>query len=237
MIKRIVNHIISTLKGFDYKIDDRIPSGYLVSLIMGRLIMLVNGYLSRIDHGGMLFLSPSARVKARTRLKTGKGVTIGPYTYIDALSANGIRLGNNVSLGRNTRIEGTGNLKCIGRGLIAKDNVGLGSDCFYGCAGGIEIGQDTIIGNFVSFHSENHLFSNPDVPVRLQGVSHHGIYVGRDCWIGAKTTVLDGAYIEQGCIIAAGSVVKAGRYKAYGVYAGVPAKLVKWRKEAITHAE
>jgi len=91
------------------------------------------------------------------------------------------------------------------------------------------IGDDTIVGNFVSFHSENHNYDRSDVPIRLQGVNHSGINVGSNCWIGAKSTILDGAVIHNGCIIAAGAVVRAGVYAANGIYGGVPAKLLKMR--------
>ena len=80
-----------------------------------------------------------------------------------------------------------------GEGLTVGARVGLGTDCFYGCAGGITIGDDTIIGNLVTFHAENHVAERLDVPIRDQGVTHAGIRVGSGCWIGAKATILDGA--------------------------------------------
>lgn len=108
-------------------------------------------------------------------------------------------------------------------------NVGIGSCSFLGCAGGIEIGEDTIVGNYVSFHSENHNFEDPTLPISRQGVNHVGIKVGAGCWLGAKVTVLDGAIIEDGCIIAAGALVTQGRYLANSIYGGVPAKRIKGR--------
>ncbi|HEX2548554.1 MAG TPA: acyltransferase, partial [Gammaproteobacteria bacterium] len=137
--------------------------------------------------------------------------------------------GSNVSFGPRSRIECTGNIQWIGKGIYVGDNVGLGTDNFYGCAGGITIGNDTIIGNFVSFHSENHNHDDLKVPIRSQGVSRIGIKVGSGCWIGAKSTILDGADIGDGCIIAAGALVTAGTYNAFGIYGGVPAKLIKYR--------
>lgn len=48
--------------------------------------------------------------------------------------------------------------------------VGMGAPGFWSSTGGIEIGNDTIIGNYVSFHSANHNFQLLDTPIRLQGV-------------------------------------------------------------------
>lgn len=73
------------------------------------------------------------------------------------------------------------------------------------------------------------MVDRPDVLIRLQGVDHKGIVIGRNCWIGAKATILDGAVIEDGCVVAAGAVVKAGLYAANGIYGGVPAKLIRYR--------
>ena len=124
-------------------------------------------------------------------------MSINNRCYIDALSINGIELGNNVSVGPNTKIECTGNLQHLGKGLMVGNDVGLGSDNFYGCAGGITIGSDSIVGNFVSFHSENHVFEDVGKPIRLQGVTHSGIDIGRNCWIGAKSTILDALTMQK----------------------------------------
>jgi acetyltransferase-like isoleucine patch superfamily enzyme len=231
MLVRQLNIWISKWKGQPYAIDERLPVSYLLRLSLSRSFMICNGLLCGVRNGGMFFISPGATVRVKSKFSVGRTVTVERGAYIDALSENGIVFGNNVSVGRYTRIEGTGNLSVLGKGMVVGNNVGLGSNCFYGCAGGIEIGDDTIIGNFVSLHSENHLVGDRHTPIRLQGVSHKGIRIGKNCWVGAKATILDGAVIEEGCVIAAGAVVKSGSYPANGVYGGVPAIWLKSRIE------
>jgi acetyltransferase-like isoleucine patch superfamily enzyme len=231
MLIRLLNKIISKWKGHDYLIDHRIPRGYIILLGLSRITMLVWGYLSGVKNKGLFFLSVKAAVKARGKFTVGRSVTIARGCYIDALSEKGVSFGDNVSMGINTRIEGTGNLQQLGKGMRVGNNVGLGYDSFYGCSGGIEIGDDTIIGNFVSFHSENHIFDSLQTPIRLQGVTHKGIRIGKNCWIGAKATILDGVTVEDGCIIAAGALLKAGVYSANNIYGGVPAKPIRYRDE------
>jgi len=231
MLIELLNKTISKWKGYDYHIDHRVPVGYIVLLALGRITMLVWGYLSGVKNKGLFFLSTKSVIKARGKLVVGKSVTIARGCYIDALSEKGISFGDNVSMGINTRIEGTGNLQHLGKGMRVGNNVGLGYDSFYGCSGGIEIGDDTIIGNFVSFHSENHVFDSLQTPIRLQGVTHKGIRIGKNCWIGAKATLLDGVTVEDGCIIAAGALLKAGVYQANNIYGGVPARLIRYRDE------
>ncbi len=228
VLSRILSRYVTKVKGSDYEIDGRIPPAYLAQVMRERAAMKVRGVL-RVRAGSPPFVGRHVTIKTRSRLYVGPGVTFADGSYVDALSVNGVRLGANVSVGRNTRIECTGSLRTIGTGLAVGDNVGLGTDSFYGCAGGITIGDDTIVGNFVSFHSENHVHADLDVPIRLQGVVHTGITVGKNCWFGAKCTVLDGANIGDGCIFAAGSVVTAGDYGPNGIYGGAPAKLIKYR--------
>jgi acetyltransferase-like isoleucine patch superfamily enzyme len=232
-IRNVINKTISAWKGHPYEVDPAIPMSYLFSLVVSRAWMLLRGMLSGIDNEGLFFLAGKTKIKARSKMKIGRSNTIARNCYIDALSVNGIRFGDNVSVGMNTVIECTGNLQFLGKGLKVGNSVGLGSNNFYGCAGGIQIGDDTIIGNYVSFHSENHVYDNPIIPIRLQGVKHAGIRVGNNCWIGAKATILDGAHISDGCVIAAGAVVAAGHYSENGIYGGVPARFLKWRAEEL----
>ena len=228
-LKRLINTYISIVKGERYEIDDRVPAGYLLRVLVSRVLMKLRGRLLFIGRRHYPFVAGTAIIRCKRRIVFGKGVSIGAHACIDALSSEGVRLGNNVSIGRGTKIECTGNLRFLGKGLLVADNVGLGTDNFFGCAGGISIGQDTIIGNFVSFHAENHNYSDPAIPIRQQGVSHEGITIGSNCWIGAKCTILDGTVIGDGCIIAAGALVIAGVYEENGIYGGVPAKLLKHR--------
>ena len=114
--------------------------------------------------------------------------------------------------------------------MVIGNNVGLGSHGHYGAGlGGLEIGDDTIIGNYVSFHPENHIFSELNMPIRQQGVYGKGIKIGKNCWIGAKATFLDGTVIGNGCVVAAGAVVK-GNFPDNSIIGGVPAKIIKMRE-------
>lgn len=225
----LINKIIVRIKGEKYSIDSNIPVIYLVRLLIHRSIMAMYGYILFGFRHGVIFISPSASISCSNKITANKGLTIAKKCHIDALSINGIVCGCNVSIGKYTTIECTGSLTSLGSGLIIGSNVGLGTHGYYGCAGGIKIGSDTIIGNFVSMHSENHVFQDLTQPIRKQGVIRKGITVGDNCWIGSKATLLDGVIIEDGCIIAAGSVLTEGLYIKNSIYGGVPAKLIKKR--------
>lgn len=171
---------------------------------------------------------PSSVVKCKSRLHAGADFSIDRNVYIDALSVKGVVFGDGCSVGMNTVIHCTSLLNDIGIGLRVGNNTGLGTHSFYGCGGGIIIGDNVMVGNYVSLHSENHIFSDKEKTIRSQGVSHQGIVIGNDVWIGAKVTILDGTNIGDGCVIAAGAVCR-GSYPSNAIIGGVPAKVLKFR--------
>ncbi|RWU17772.1 hypothetical protein DM813_24100 [Pseudomonas alkylphenolica] len=228
MMHALLERLVLLVKRRSIVVDRRISSAYLLGLFVSKFLMACRGMI-RLRRMKLAFIGSGVTLKEVGKIEYGPGLVIDQGCFVDALSCEGIRFGTAVSLNKQIIIECTGSLTNIGKGLVIGDNVGLGAGCFLGCAGGIEIGTDTIIGNFVSFHSENHNFDNPDLPIRQQGVSRQGIRVGKNCWIGAKVTVLDGAVIEDGCVFAAGAVVAAGIYRKNSIYGGVPAKFIKSR--------
>ncbi|MHA3703888.1 DapH/DapD/GlmU-related protein [Jatrophihabitans sp. YIM 134969] len=228
-LTRVLDARISRLKGGDYRLDPALAPADLLGEVGRRAVMRVRGRVAFPRRPHPPFVAAGARFVHRGKLHFGRGVTFGRDSHVDALSREGVRLGDNVNVGPRTRIEATGQLQHLGVGMVVGDDVGLGTDCFYGCAGGIEIGPDTIVGNWVGMHSENHRFERRDVPVREQGVTHQGIVVGRDCWIGAKVTVLDGVRLGDGAVVAAGAVLVAGDYPGHAVYGGVPARRIAER--------
>lgn len=225
----IVDKFISTVKGEDLKLDERIPISYIILFFLSRGLSLLWGMI-RFRTIKRKFIHPSSIIKCPTKIKTGKNFSVGRNCYIDALSQEGLTCGDNVSIGYNTYIELTGSLRYLGKGMRVGKNVGLGTHGHYGSGMGLlEIGDDTIFGNYVSIHPENHNYCNKDIPIRLQGVNGIGVKIGKNCWIGAKVTILDGTVIGDNCVVAAGAVVR-GVFPNNAVIGGVPAKILKMRK-------
>lgn len=224
----LINRIVSKLKGEEFKIDKSVPLSYLLHFLIIKFFSLLYGFCV-FRRFKIVFVHPSSTVLCSAKIKFGKNFSIGRNCYINALSKNGLVCGDNVSMGFHTHIDLTGSLKNIAEGIKIGNNVGLGSHGHYGSGvGGLKIGDDTIIGNYVSFHPENHNYSDLLIPIRLQGVSGKGIKVGSNCWIGAKATFLDGSQIGDGCIVAAGAIVK-DVFPNNVVIGGVPGKIIKYR--------
>jgi acetyltransferase-like isoleucine patch superfamily enzyme len=231
MFSNLVSRIVSYLKGEEYIIDPHIPASYIVQLLFKKGIDFLRGILTFRKISPKVFISANCNIICRSKITLSGTINIDRGVFIDALSVRGIYFGDNVSIGKYTTIECTGSLRELGYGLTVGNNVGMGTHGFWGCAGGIQIGNDTIFGNYVSLHAENHNFDDITIPIRKQGVNRKGIKIGNNCWIGAKVTILDGVSIEDGCIIAAGSVLKQGIYISNSIYGGVPAKFIKKRNK------
>ncbi|MBN2602829.1 MAG: acyltransferase [Candidatus Thermoplasmatota archaeon] len=220
----LLDKIIAKIRKEEFKIDPNIPFMYLLGIIFSRIRGLIRGIFC---FRKVVFIGDKTKIKYKKKIFLHGPIAIGANCIIDALSTDGMLCGSNVSIQDNVQILCTGSIRFIGKGIVIDDNVGIGANSFLGCAGGIKIGSDTIIGNYVSFHSESHNYSNKNIPIRLQGVTHRGIIIGKNCWIGAKATILDGVTIGNNCIVAAGAVLTAGLYPDNSLIAGVPAKVKK----------
>ena len=220
---------MSQIKGEDYVVDSNIPFSYLVELACQKMTAMLYGMI-RLRTIKRVFVSPSSKIICSSKIKHGKNFNVGYGCYINALSKNGLQCGYNVSMGFHTYIVLSGSLHDLANGMTIGNNVGLGSHGCYGVGvGSLEIGDNTIFGNYVSIHPENHVTDNVEVPIRLQGArSKGGVKIGENCWIGAKVTILDGTVIGNGCVVAAGAVVK-GHFPDNSVIGGVPARILKMR--------
>jgi acetyltransferase-like isoleucine patch superfamily enzyme len=74
----------------------------------------------------------------------------------------------------------------------------------------------------------NHVFSDPDITIKDQGLTQIGITIEEDVWIGAGVRVLDGVVLGRGCVVAAGAVVTKSVAPRI-VVGGVPAKQISTR--------
>lgn len=156
----------------------------------------------------------------------GQNVIMGDHSYIHALGPNSLVFGDGSGMGCYCRIVTSIQLNDVTGFIRLGRNVWIGDGGHVGGAGGVEIGDDTFMGQYVTFHPENHRFDDPHQLMRLQGVTRKGIKVGRNCWIGTKATIMDGVTIGDHCVIAAGAVVTRD-IPSNSVAAGVPAKVVR----------
>lgn len=230
-MRNFIENRISGIKGTDYHVDDSIRSSQLLSIVNDRLLMIFRGLFKRgcfNKVGRSFFVGRRVKVRFAKNAVLGNSATINDYCTINALCKNGVVIGDNFSLGSHSIIECTGVISDLGESLHIGNNVGISPFFTLFVRGPVVIGNDVIIGPHVTIVSENHVFEESSMPIRLQGVSRHGIKIGNDCWIGAGAIILDGVTIGDGAIVAAGAVVTKD-VEPHAIIGGVPAKLIRYR--------
>jgi acetyltransferase-like isoleucine patch superfamily enzyme len=222
MIKSIVQRLISKT-GKSYTIDKNIPVGLIYYTLYNRLIMVLRGYLFLQKK---VFVGRNCTFLNKSNFVFGTNVTIEKHTRLDGYALEKIELGNNVKIGAYSNLLSTSHFSKYGKGLKMGNNSAIGDFTHFGAPGGIVIGDDVIMGSYISFHSENHNFSDTTKLIREQGVSSKGIVLGNNIWVGAKVTFLDGSKIGNNSVVAAGAVVN-GEFPDNVVIGGIPAKILK----------
>lgn len=222
MFKTIFQKLLSSA-GKNYQIDSRIPDSLLISTLINRMLMLTRGILKLRRK---VFLGPNTSISNKSNFIFGRNVTIERNTRLDGYASDKITLGDNCKIGAYSHLTCTSHFSKYGKGLSMGNNSAIGDYTHFGASGGIEIGNDVIMGSYISFHSENHVFSDTSKLIREQGVTSKGIKIGNNVWVGAKATFLDGAEVGNNAVVAAGAVVN-GVFPDNVVLGGVPAKILK----------
>jgi acetyltransferase-like isoleucine patch superfamily enzyme len=179
---------------------------------------------------GKLLIGENVVIRYPRNLFVGRDTIIEDGAELNCLATDGIRLGNRVSIGKYAIIR-PANIYGgpIGDGLVVGDHSNIGPYNYIGCSGKITIGNNVMMGPRVSIYAENHVFDNPSLTIKEQGVEKLAVVIEDDCWIASNAVITAGVTIGKGSVVAAGAVVTAS-VPPYSVVGGVPAKLIKSRK-------
>lgn len=226
MLKKIISQIFkkNLLEGKNlYQLPDDVFNEYLLE----RGIMLLRGFFR---FRRLCFIGKNVRIKCKKRIKIGKYTTIHDNSYIDASSQRGIIIEDYCSLGRNTFLR-TGNLSSYEGYFIMRKRSSCNFNCFLGATGGLEIGENVLIGPNVTIITEKHNFEDIETPIKEQGVLQVPVKIENNVWIGANVVILGGTEIKEGAIIGAGSIITKS-VNSKEIVAGNPARLIKKRHES-----
>lgn len=228
---QFLNYIIGKLGKKGYRIDERLSKRDKFIILYDKFFALLRGFYYKIfikRSAGLLFIGRNCKIRYCHKITTGKTITIGDNVEINALSVEGIKLGNNITILRNTIIECTGNIKNLGVGLVIGDDVGISQNCFIQVRGKVTIGSHVMFGPSVSIFSENHGFTDLEIPMISQPTIRGEVIIEDDVWLGTRSVILSGVRIGKGSIIAAGALVNRD-IPPYSIVAGVPGKVIKSR--------
>lgn len=209
------------------QIDPLVDDRMLLELALRRMAEIIRGILLGLCHFKpmLVFAGRGVRIRFGSRVKVGCWANLGEGVVLDGFGRQGVRIGTGCSIGAYSRLVASTNLKELGEGIEFESGVGIGEFSRIGGSGGVFVGRDTITGQYLSIHPENHLFDDPTRPIREQGTLRKAVRIGRNCWLGAKVTILAGVEIGDNCVVGAGTVVTKS-FPSNSIIVGVPAKVV-----------
>lgn len=161
------------------------------------------------------------------KISLGDRVIVDDNVVLDAKgnTNQGIRIGNQVYLGRNTIVYTKNGDITLG------DEVNISSNCQIFSSNQLVIGAQTVIGAFTYLLSGGEYDYHDRMPFsRQSGMNTCGpLEIGPNCWLGAGITVTDHASIGEHCVIGAGAVV-CSPIPENSIAVGVPAKVIQQLK-------
>lgn len=137
-----------------------------------------------------------------------------------------VDLTSNIRFGRDCVVGSFTKIKASGGPLEMGDRGGIANGCFISAgAGAIRIGRNFICGPKVNILGQNYAYHEKGQHLEDLGVNSCGIVIGDNVWIGAGSSVTDGAMIGNNTIVVANSLVNR-RYPDDVILQGNPAKVV-----------
>lgn len=159
----------------------------------------------------------------------GENVLIAKNTTIIGIS--------NISLGNNIRIDGHTVINANSGYLNLGNFIHIGGGSYLACAGGIEFKNYSGISQGVKIYSASDDYSgnfmtNPLVPAEFTNVNYGLVTLDEHVIVGSGSVLLPGITLLEGTAVGALTLVNKS-IGPWGIYSGVPAKLVKERSKEI----
>lgn len=151
------------------------------------------------------------------KVTVGHDFRCGSGVYVSCTDGGEIRIGSNVSFGRNVKLVAQAGSVVIG------DNAFIGDGTIIVAKKSIEIGNDALIAEYVVIRDQNHGLNGD--PIRAAGFSVEPIVIDDNVWLGSKVSVLKGSHIGSGAVIASNAVVTKDVPSRH-IFAGVPARSI-----------
>lgn len=174
---------------------------------------------SDIDKMGFAFVGENVLISDRASFHNCPNISLGNNVRIDdfcvlSAGAGGIEIGNYVHV-------------AVYSSLIGKGRIVLSDFCNVSSRVSIYSSSDDYSGATMT---------NPMVPEAFTNVLHAEVRLGRHAILGSGCVVLPGVVIGEGVAVGALSMVSEN-CRAFGIYAGTPAKFVKERKRDLLELE
>jgi acetyltransferase-like isoleucine patch superfamily enzyme len=161
-----------------------------------------------------------------TKGTKGKNIRIG--RQFEITPGCFLHIGNDVSIGDRCNFEIAVD---AGTQVVIGASTWISHDFHLMSRARISIGNNVLIGEFVSVRDTTHSYGKARVPIRQQPDVSGSITIADDVWIGRGCLIqakASGIVIGKGAIIGANAVITKS-VPSMEVWAGVPAKFLKKR--------
>jgi galactoside O-acetyltransferase len=163
--------------------------------------------------GDKVQISDRASFYGTTRIALGDNIRIDDFCVL-AAGVGGINIGQHVHIAVYSSLIGAGKITLSDfSGLSSRVSIYSSSDDYSGAT-----------------------MTNPTVPIEYTGVIHADVYLGKHVIVGSGSVILPGLTLEDGVAVGALSLITKD-CKAFGIYAGNPAKHIKERKRDLLELE
>jgi len=173
--------------------------------------------------------SPSGARQRRVILRAlaksfGSGVKIGVGVLV--LHPHTFEIGDAVFIGNQTFLQGRHDGHCV-----IGAHSWIGPQAYFDCRD-LELGEYVGWGPGAKVLGSEHTGLPVDVPIIQTDLVIKPVRVGAGADIGVNAVLLPGVHIGEGAIVGAGAVVTKD-VPAYAIVAGVPAKLLRSRRDPV----
>jgi galactoside O-acetyltransferase len=141
----------------------------------------------------------------------------------------------NVSVGNNVRIDGYSIVSASTGSLKIGHNVHIGAYSYLVCKRGITIGSYSTLSQGVRIYTVSDDYSgmtmtNPTISSRYKNLLEGEVILSDHVIIGSGSIILPNVTLGVGAAVGALSMVKSS-LPEWGIYAGVPARLIRSRRQ------
>ncbi|MGI6680667.1 MAG: acyltransferase [Bdellovibrionota bacterium] len=174
--------------------------------------------------GKKSYFGKNVEIRNPSKIKIGKKAIVDDNVLVDARGENAnIDIGDFTLIGKNTMIISKN------ADIKLEDGVNISSFCRIASESKIHIGKSTLISAYSYIGPGNHSIKADENSQRASEKMDikGGVYIGDNCWVATRATILDGVKIGNNSIVAAHSFVNKDVPENV-IVAGTPAKIIRY---------